>query len=287
LTGIIFGLGLSELVLILVFIILILGPKRMKTIKPFMKVAYKNYVKYMREVDAMQDEMDDMKKTLMEPIEEVKKEAVSELKDVETDLNKNMEGMDELKKGMRVLVDQSKKEMAQARAEADQKRREMEGSKKGKKTPVSGAHISRGSQVGLLGKQGPGASRRMPHVANGGRTQQKGHMQNRFAQRQNQARSNFRFGGAKQQGMQRNQPNQQRQMQRTPPQKQEAPAPTISASDAIVVEAKPKRKETSKPGKTKTPKPKAQKKPAQKKPKKKSSSKAKKKKPSKKKGKGR
>jgi Sec-independent protein translocase protein TatA len=248
LSGIIFGLGLSELVLILVFIILILGPKKMKSIKPFLKVAYKNYLRYMREVDAMQGEMDDMKKTLMEPIEEVKSEAVAELKDVETEISEGMEGAEELKKGMQSLVDRSKKEMAEAREEAKRKKM-MEGSKSGKKMPVNAVHITRGSQVGLLGKQGPGSSRRMP---NAGRVQQMQRgIQNRFGQKQKQ--SSFRFGGTqKSQVTTPQRQNQQVSNRLKMPQKE---APPISAAGAIHIEEKPVKKESSK----KQTKPKAKK----------------------------
>lgn len=242
-TGIIFGLGLSELVLILVFVILILGPKRMKTIKPFMKVAYKNYLKYMKEVDAMQGEMDDMKKTLMEPIEEVKNEAVAELKDVESEMSEGMEGAEEIKKGMRALVERSKKEMAEAKAEMQKNKMEIEGTKPGKKVPFSASHMARGSQVGLLGKQGPGSSRRVP-----GRPGQQ--MQGRPGLGRMQG-SRFNFNQGQRPSQSQNPPQRQQPVmgQNQPVQKE---APAISAAGAIHVEGKPVKKEMPEPAPEKT-----------------------------------
>lgn len=165
-TGIIFGLGLSELALVLVAIVLILGPKRISTIKPFLKVAYKSYLKYMREVQEMQGEMDDMKKTIMEPIEEVEREAAEELKGVEREASEGLEGAEEIKKGLKELVRRSKREMEEARRQA----RMEEAKKPGRKgripqQNVKASHVSRGAHVGLLGRQGPGSSRRQPSSA--------------------------------------------------------------------------------------------------------------------------
>jgi len=151
LTGIIFGLGLSELALIIVAVMLFMGPKRLQTIKPFLKVLYKNYLAYMKEVNAMQGEMDEMKKTIMEPLEEVEKEAEAELRGVERDVTKDLEGADEIKQGLRAIIDARKKEMEQLKKEAEIE----ENSKAGQK--VNAAAVSRGTNVGFLGKQVPGA----------------------------------------------------------------------------------------------------------------------------------
>ena len=151
LTGIIFGLGLSELALIIVAVMLFMGPKRLQTIKPFLKVLYKNYLAYMKEVNAMQGEMDEMKKTIMEPLEEVEKEAEAELRGVERDVTKDLEGADEIKQGLRAIIDARKKEMEQLKKEAEIE----ENSKAGQK--VNAAAVSRGANVGFLGKQVPGA----------------------------------------------------------------------------------------------------------------------------------
>jgi Sec-independent protein translocase protein TatA len=177
LTGVIFGLGLSEIVLILVFTVLILGPKRISTIKPFLKVAYKNYLRYMREVNSMQGEMEEMKRTIMEPIEEVEREAAQELREVEREAAQGIEGAEDVKKGLKELVRRSKKEMEEARAQAKMEKAKKAG-KGGAPTRAQGrlrqnprlqaqnqmnaTHLSRGSHVGLLGKQAPGASRRAP-----------------------------------------------------------------------------------------------------------------------------
>ena len=162
LTGIIFGLGLSELALIIVAVLLFMGPKRIQTIKPFLKVLYKNYLAYMREVTAMQGEMDEMKKTIMEPLEEVEREAEAELRKVEKEATKGMEGADEIKQGLRTIIDARKKEMEQLKKEAEIE----DTSKAGQKV---NAVVSRGANVGFLGKQAPGAQ--MPQTT-GARTPQ-------------------------------------------------------------------------------------------------------------------
>jgi hypothetical protein len=166
LTGIIFGLGMSELALILVFVILVMGPKRLKTVKPLLKVLYKNYVGFMREVDSMQGEMDEMKKTIMEPIEDVQREAEEELRAVQREATSGIEGSEELNKGIQAIVERSKREIAEAREEAKAAKTQA----KPGKAPVGkmpGASMARGGHVGLLGKQQPGASRRMPQQKQG------------------------------------------------------------------------------------------------------------------------
>ena len=160
LAGIIFGLGMSELALILVFVILVMGPQRLKTIKPLLKVLYKNYVGFMGEVNSMQNEMDDMKKSIMEPINDVQREAEEELRAIQKEATSGLKGSDELNKGIQAIIERSKKEITQAKQEA-----QMAGTdaKLGKmQAGMPGASMARGGQVGLLGRQAPGSSRRMP-----------------------------------------------------------------------------------------------------------------------------
>jgi hypothetical protein len=119
----------------------------------------------MREVDDMQGEVDDMKKTVMEPIQEIEAEAAEELRTTQAEMSKGLEGTEEIKKGLRALVDQSKKGMAQAREEARLEEAKQKGQMPPNRRNASGqrynaAHIAKGNNVGLLGRQAPGSSRR-------------------------------------------------------------------------------------------------------------------------------
>ena len=78
-----FGLGLSELIIVLVAIIILLNPKSVTLIKPLVKSAYKMWLGYKREVLQAEREMEEMKKEVMKPIEEAEREAEREVRSAE------------------------------------------------------------------------------------------------------------------------------------------------------------------------------------------------------------
>ena len=72
------GLGVPEVVVIAVAIILLLEPKNIVYLKPLIKAGYKAWLAYKREVEDAQREMEGVKHTILEPIEDAKREAEME-----------------------------------------------------------------------------------------------------------------------------------------------------------------------------------------------------------------
>ncbi|MCI0504182.1 hypothetical protein L0Y65_05755 [Candidatus Micrarchaeota archaeon] len=72
------GLGVPEIVVIIIAIVLILEPKNIVYLKPIFKAVYKAWLAYNREVDNARMEMNGVKKTIMEPIEAAKREVECE-----------------------------------------------------------------------------------------------------------------------------------------------------------------------------------------------------------------
>lgn len=74
------GLGLTELAVILIAIVVLLGPKSITSLKPLFKAIYKGWLLYQRESQMAQHEIEEVKETVMEPIKEAEHEAEDELK---------------------------------------------------------------------------------------------------------------------------------------------------------------------------------------------------------------
>lgn len=72
------GLGVPEIIVIIIAIVLILEPKNVVYLKPIIKAGYKAWLAYNREVENARMEMNGVKHTIMEPIEAAKREAEGE-----------------------------------------------------------------------------------------------------------------------------------------------------------------------------------------------------------------
>jgi Sec-independent protein translocase protein TatA len=73
-----FGLGFSEVFVVIVAIILILGPKNIVLLKPLIKRAYRSWLDYKSEVKLAQKQLEEVEASMLEPIKEAKKEAEKE-----------------------------------------------------------------------------------------------------------------------------------------------------------------------------------------------------------------
>lgn len=82
-----FGLGFSELVVVVVAILLILGPKNIALVKPLIKSVYKAWLSYQREVYKAQGDMQEMKESVMEPIKEAEREAEMEFRQTQKEFS--------------------------------------------------------------------------------------------------------------------------------------------------------------------------------------------------------
>jgi Sec-independent protein translocase protein TatA len=73
------GLGLPEIIVVVVAIVLLIEPKNIIYIKPIVKAAYKAWLNYKKDVEAAEREMDEVKTSVMQPIISAKKEAETEI----------------------------------------------------------------------------------------------------------------------------------------------------------------------------------------------------------------
>jgi len=135
----VWGLGYSELVLILLAILFLIAPNSLQTIKPFVKVAYKKWREYLDEVKEVQGEMEGMKQSLMKPLKEAKAEAEAEMRLVENDLRKNTQETMQLKKEIKSLMDQNRIETKQGSGQVKQEKPVTEPKLKAKKAKDKGA----------------------------------------------------------------------------------------------------------------------------------------------------
>ncbi len=123
----IFGMGLSELALVAIAALMIMGPKGISSIKPFLKVAYKSYLGFMHEVNSMQGSMEEMKSTVMEPIKEIQDEAEKELKGIEKDVMPDKATSDFIKNEVKRMMEKSKAEMAEVNKEVNPNKQMQKG----------------------------------------------------------------------------------------------------------------------------------------------------------------
>lgn len=72
------GLGTSEILLIVVVAIIVVGPKNLNKIKPFFKNLYKMYLRMQQETDITRHQFVDIEKEVKEQLGEVKKQAEKE-----------------------------------------------------------------------------------------------------------------------------------------------------------------------------------------------------------------
>jgi Sec-independent protein translocase protein TatA len=75
-----FSLGLSEIILVLIAILVLMGPKNVTLVKPIVKSVYKLWLDYQREVRQAEKDMEEMKRSVLQPIEEAEREAKAELR---------------------------------------------------------------------------------------------------------------------------------------------------------------------------------------------------------------
>jgi Sec-independent protein translocase protein TatA len=82
------SLGLSELVVVAIAVLILLGPKNVTFIKPIVKAGYKMWLEYRREVSLAEREMEEMKHEVLAPIEEAEREVEAEMKEEMEELRK-------------------------------------------------------------------------------------------------------------------------------------------------------------------------------------------------------
>lgn len=128
----ILGLGVPEMVVVLIAIVLLIEPKNMVYIKPLVKAAYKAWLSYRSEVEKAQSEMSGVRQSMMEPILSAKREAEAELA-----------SSARKEKG---LAESIKADLKEARSEIESARRTEEAGKRGvSRTPAeAGAEQGKG-----------------------------------------------------------------------------------------------------------------------------------------------
>lgn len=73
------GLGISEMIIVVIAIILLIEPRNMVYIKPLVKAAYKIWLSYRAEVEKAQREMEGVRQGMMEPLLSAKREVETEM----------------------------------------------------------------------------------------------------------------------------------------------------------------------------------------------------------------
>lgn len=119
------GLGVPEIVVIVVAIILLLEPKNIVYLKPILKAGYKAWLLYRREVEDAQREMEGMKHSIMEPLEAAKREAESEATAVKKAGSGAGSAIRELRGAMAEEMEAARKEAAEEAARKGRKRRKV------------------------------------------------------------------------------------------------------------------------------------------------------------------
>ncbi len=121
----ILGLGVPEMIVVLIAIVLLIEPKNMVYIKPLVKAAYKAWLSYRTEVEKAQSEMSGVRQSMMEPILSAKREAEAEL------ASSAMKD-----KG---LAESIKADLKEARSEIESARKTEEAGKQSGTAPSAGA----------------------------------------------------------------------------------------------------------------------------------------------------
>jgi hypothetical protein len=75
----ILGLGVPEIVIVIIALLLLLSPKDLALIKPIVKAVYKGWLEYQGEVDSARKEMEGLKHTVMKPLEDAEREVEIEV----------------------------------------------------------------------------------------------------------------------------------------------------------------------------------------------------------------
>ncbi len=138
----ILGLGVPEMIVVLIAIVLLIEPKNMVYVKPLVKAAYKAWLSYRSEVEKAQSEMSGVRQSMMEPILSAKREAEAELA-----------GSAMKDKG---LAESIKADLKEARSEIESARRTGEAGKSGAQT-----------ESGTNGGQEKGKGRKKPEGGGG------------------------------------------------------------------------------------------------------------------------
>ena len=77
------GLGFSEIVLIVIIALFLIGPNSITAITPFIKVVYKKWLSLMREVNEVRGEVKEVEDSIVKPIKDAEAEVEAEMKAVE------------------------------------------------------------------------------------------------------------------------------------------------------------------------------------------------------------
>jgi len=77
------GLGFSEIVLIVIIALFLIGPNSITAITPFIKVAYKKWLSLMREVNEVRGEVKEVEDSIVKPIKDAEAEVEAEMRVVE------------------------------------------------------------------------------------------------------------------------------------------------------------------------------------------------------------
>lgn len=101
----IFGLGFAEMVVVIIALLLLLSPKDFALIKPIVKAVYKGWLEYRGEVESAQKDMEELKHSVMKPLEDAERE-------VETELVKSKAGLTGMRKTMAGAGAEMRKDIA-------------------------------------------------------------------------------------------------------------------------------------------------------------------------------
>ncbi len=112
----ILGLGVPEMIVVLIAILLLIDPKNLVYVKPIVKAAYKAWLSYRIEVEKAQNEMEGVKQSVMEPIISAKREAETEISKAAGE--------------KRSLAESIEKDLKEARSEIEDARKEVRGKAK-------------------------------------------------------------------------------------------------------------------------------------------------------------